>query len=287
MTKVDASQRFLFSEADIRGESVSLSTAFQALTSTHPYSDTVKALLGEFAAAAVLISNNLKYRGKIIIQARTPGDLQLVMVECTSDLKIRGVARGNLTVEAESCIELLARGQLALTIERDGGQRYQGIVAIDQPSLAACLEHYFSQSEQLQTRFWLAADGQGAAGLMLQQLPAQLLQHANERQTQWETTCILAETTTREELLALPSTTLLHRLFNQLPHRIFEQVPVAYQCSCSRQRSLDALNLLPVSEQAELLGELGQIDMNCEMCGTEYSFTQADLPALAEGRSVH
>ena len=34
------------------------------------YSATLKCLLGEFAAAAVLISNNLKYEGRIILQAR-------------------------------------------------------------------------------------------------------------------------------------------------------------------------------------------------------------------------
>ena len=287
MSDSDTSHRFLFEDADIRGESVTLAAAFQALTSAHPYSDTIKTLLGEFATAAVLISNNLKYRGKIIIQARTPGDLQLVMVECTSDLTIRGIARGNLDAMADDCIELLAGGQLALTIERDGGQRYQGIVAIEHPSLAACLDHYFLQSEQLHTRFWLAASAEAAAGLMLQQLPAQRLQHATERQAQWDTACILAATITPAELLKLPATTVLHRLFHELPHQVFAATAVAYQCSCSRERSLNALNLLPVSEQAELISKQGHIEMNCEMCATTYTFSQADLPALAEARSVH
>ena len=86
LSDTDASQRFLFADADIRGESVVLDTALQQVLARHDYSATVRALLGEFAAAVVLISNNLKYRGRITLQARSSESLSLVMVECTSDL---------------------------------------------------------------------------------------------------------------------------------------------------------------------------------------------------------
>ena len=38
-------------------------------------------------------------------------------------------------------------------------------------SLADALSDYFAQSEQLPTRLWLMADGDKAAGLLLQALP--------------------------------------------------------------------------------------------------------------------
>ena len=287
MNLYDSSLRFLFDDADIRGECVVLDNAIGEMTSVHHYSDSIKELLGEFAAAAVLISNNLKYNGKIVLQARASGPVELVMVECTNDLKLRGIARGHLDAEATTPLNLLSEGQLAITIERDGGQRYQGIVALESPTLAGALESYFLQSEQLHTRFWLTAQQGRAAGMMLQQLPAQLQQHAAARQDQWETACILAETITPGELVELPPATLLHRLFNETPVRLFTPATVTFSCSCSRERSLNALALLPETELVDLLADEGAITLHCDMCGTDYRFVQSDIPALAENGRVH
>lgn len=287
MNPYDSSLRFLFDNADIRGECVVLSNALNEMTSVHSYSNSIKQLLGEFAAAAVLISNNLKYQGKIVLQARATGPLELIMVECTSDLQIRGIARGNLDTESAAPLDLLVDGQLAITIERNGGQRYQGIVALESNSLAEALENYFLQSEQLHTRFWLSAQQGRAAGMMLQQLPAQLQQQPNARQDQWQTACVLAETVTPSELVELTPSVMLHRLFHETPVRIFQPATVTFCCSCSRERSLNALSLLPETEQVDLLTDEGAITLHCDMCGTDYRFVQSDIPALAENGRVH
>jgi molecular chaperone Hsp33 len=283
----DSSLRFLFDNADIRGECVLLSDAFNEVIAAHCYSDSIKQLLGEFAAAAVLISNNLKYQGKIVLQARASGPLELVMMECTSDLQIRGIARGNLIAEAAVPLALLADGQLAITIEREGGQNYQGIVALESDTLAGALQNYFLQSEQLHTRFWLTAQKGRAAGMMLQQLPAQLQQEPATRQDQWDTACILAETVTPNELVELAPVVMLHRLFHEMPIRIFDPINVIFGCSCSHERSLSALSLLTEAELVELLKEEGAIMLHCDMCGTDYRFVQSDIPMLAENGRVH
>ena len=283
----DSSQRFLFEEADIRGEHITLSTALNAVYGEHAYSVSVRELLGQFAAAAVLISNNLKYHGKIVLQARSQSALSLIMIECTSDSQIRGIARGDIETIVEDPIALIAEGQLAITIERDGGQRYQGIVDLQAATLAAALDNYFLQSEQLNTHFWLAADGDAAAGLMLQQLPAQQQQSAEDREAQWQDALILANTVTPEELLMLPATVLLHRLYHEHPLRLFETAAVVFHCSCSRERSLNALTCLPPSELNELFAEQGDVELGCEMCGKSYRFTAKDLTGLAEPPVLH
>ena len=156
----DSSQRFLFDEADARGECVRIRHSLSDMLANQVYSPSLRCLLGEFAAAAVLISNNLKYQGRITLQARSDQAISLVMVECSSERHIRGIAQGDLASEAATPLTLLAGGQLVLTVERDAGQRYQGIIALEHASLAEALEQYFSQSEQLGTRFWLASDGE-------------------------------------------------------------------------------------------------------------------------------
>lgn len=283
----DFSKRFLFEQADIRGEKVTLKQAFKQLTAGHGYSDTVKALIGQFAAAVVLISNNLKYSGKIILQAQSAGPISLLMVECTSDSTIRGIVRGEVKTDSSDPWMLLKEGQLAITIERENGPRYQGIIALDTDSLATALDDYFLQSEQLNTRFWLAASGECAAGLMLQQLPAQLNQDASARDAQWQHTVVLAETIEASDLLSLAPDTLLYRLYHQDPIRLFPPIPVAFHCPCNRERSQNALQLLPSAELEEMLNVDGHIDMNCDICGQAYRFLRSDFTELADPRILH
>jgi molecular chaperone Hsp33 len=157
-------------------------------------------------------------------------------------------------------------------------------------SLAHSLDGYFTQSEQLGTRLWLAADAQRASGLLLQQLPAQLTTDPQQRQRQWEHSCALAATIAPSELLALTTEDLLFRLYHEDSLRLFEPTPIRFRCSCSRTRTLRALSAIDPAELASLLQELGAITMDCEFCNQQYRFAREDLqPVLGTGPgpSIH
>ena len=282
----DSSQRFLFDGVDVRGESVRIASALTDMLGNQAYSPTLKSLLGEFAAAAVLISNNLKYEGRIILQARSKQAVSLVMVECSSERHIRGIAQGDLSADADDPMTLLADGQLVLTVEREAGQRYQGIIALKGGTLAGALEHYFSQSEQLGTRFWLASDGVHSAGLMLQQLPAQLAD-GEKRSEQWSTLCLLTETVQADELLDLTPEALLFKLYQEETVTVYPPAPILFKCRCSRERSANAISLLPESEREEILADQGDITMTCELCGTTYRFGREVLSTHSAGKTLH
>lgn len=190
---------------------------------------------------------------------------------------IRGLARGAANATADDFRQLLGDGQLAITVDPERGDRYQGIVALDGASLADALEAYFRQSEQLGARFWLACDGSRAAGLLLQQLPPRVSPDAQRRQQQWEHACTLAETLRPDELLDLPAPDLLYRLYHGEAVRLFAPRPVTFRCSCSRERTLAALSTLPPGELEALLQELGGITMDCEFCNQQYCFGREDL----------
>ena len=282
----DSSQRFLFDGVDARGEPVQISGALTDMLANQAYSATLKRLLGEFAAAAVLISNNLKYEGRIILQARSKQAVSLVMVECSSERHIRGIAQGDLSAEADDPMSLLTDGQLVLTVERVVGQRYQGVIALEGGTLAEALEDYFSQSEQLGTRFWLASDGARSAGLMLQQLPAQLTE-SEERSEQWSTLCLLTETMRADELLGLTPETLLFKLYQEETIKVYPPAPILFKCRCSRERSAHAISLLPESEREEILAEQGDITITCELCGMTYRFGREVLATHSTGNTLH
>lgn len=273
----DSSLRFLFEQADIRGQTVHLDSAYRDILAIHQYAPGVDRLLGEFLAAAVLLSTTLKFDGKLILQVRSDGQIPLLMVECDNSLRVRAIARGAQHATSNNNEQLLTNGQLAITIDPASGQRYQGIVPLVQDSLAHSLDAYFEQSEQLKTRFWLAADGERAAGLLLQQLPGQIIEDDGLRSQQWEHARSLAATVQGDELLGLGAGQLLYRLYHENLVRLFEPAKVFFCCSCSRERTRNALASLNPAEIEELLEEQGSVTMDCEFCNQQYRFVREDM----------
>ena len=98
-----------------------------------------------------------------------------------------------------------------------------------------------------------------------------------QRDDDWQTLCTLANTVTASELLELDIDQLLGRLFAEWAVSRFEPKPIEFHCSCSRERSLSALTLLPDNEITELFEEQQEVTMNCEMCGQSYVFALTDL----------
>ena len=160
---VDGKRRFLFEEMDLRGEIVHLEGVLREVNEIHAYPRGVAHLLGEFLASAVLLASNLKFRGSLTVQARSEAQVPLMMAECSSDLTVRAIARGGDGATAQDFPSLLGGGILTLTVTPARGKRYQGIVPLSGHSLAATIDSYFSQSEQLQTRLYLACDGARSA----------------------------------------------------------------------------------------------------------------------------
>ena len=239
----DFSQRFLFDDSDIRGELVGLTDSYGHVLAKHDYPPAVAQLLGELLAAASLLIGTLKFEGLLILQARSSGAVPLLMVECSSEGELRGIARyDDEQIGTDVSLRaLMPDGVLAMTVDPKSGQRYQSIVDLEGDTLADCLTQYFATSEQLPTRFWLCADGQRARGLLLQQLPADRLKEADEREASWQHAMALADTLKAEELLGLDNETLLLRLYHQEPLRLFDPRALLFRCSCSRERSSRAL----------------------------------------------
>ena len=286
MRDSDFSQRFLFDDTDVRGELVDLEHSYAEVLAKHAYPEPVAQLLGEMLAAVTLLSDILKYEGLLVLQARSAGPVPLLMVECSSEREIRGIARYDAEAlgQARSLRELMPEGVLAMTVDPKVGKRYQGIVSLDGETLAECLSSYFALSQQLPSRFWLNADGRRTRGMLLQQLPADRQTDAEERAASWEHLVTLADTLTAEELLGLDNETLLHRLYHQETVRLFDAEPLRFGCSCSRERSANALVSLGESDALQLIEEQGgTVQIDCQFCNQRYQFDAADIAQLFAG----
>jgi molecular chaperone Hsp33 len=301
MPSNDLLHRFLFDDCDIRGEIVTLDDSYREVLSHNPHAPAIQRLLGEFLAAVSLLSSTLKFDGKIILQARGDGALGTIMAECNFHNNLRGIVRVNSEAELNdelanqgSLKQLLGNGVLVITIEPQRREnfsgkleRHQGIVPMDADNLAGCLEHYFQQSEQLATRLWFTADNQSVTGFLLQALPQQLITDSDDNRDKWETITTLANTVKNEELLELDHSTVLYRLFNEHPLRLFEPKSLRFSCSCSRERSASALLSIGQAEVEELLVENGSIDIDCQFCNQHYHFSADEVRKLLGGNVLH
>lgn len=284
MASRDQFQRFIFEDSQVRGAWVKLGDSFQEIGNQAPYPDSVRGLLGEALVASVLMSSTLKFEGTLSLQAQGEGPLRTLMAECSHDRYIRGLARFDEHAVSEDTLhDLLGEGRMAITITPNRGNRYQGVVPREEESLAACLEEYFERSEQIATSLILFADEQGAAGLLLQRLPG-----ATEQDDDlWERVNHLARTVEAAELLELDSETVLHRLFHEETVRLFDPEAVAFRCSCSRERTLGALEAIGKDECYSIIEEQGQIEMDCQFCHAHYRFDRNDIDHLFTGHTLH
>lgn len=285
MTDTDFTQRFIFDNHDARGELATLEQSYAHVLAKHDYPEPVSNLLGELMAAAALLVGSLKFDGLLTLQVRGDGPLSLLVVECSSEREIRGLARYDAdSIRAGASLqELMPDSVLAMTIDPEGGQRYQGLVALDGDILADCLNAYFASSEQLESRFILHADGRRARGFLLQQLPVAQVPQGEQREASWQHLTTLAQTLSAEELLGLDNNTVLHRLYHEEKVRLFDAQQVHFSCSCSRERSQKALLSLGEQDVLALLQEQnGSIEMDCQFCNQHYQFDADDIRQLFE-----
>ena len=89
--QTDYVQRFLFEELDIRGRLTCLTGAWQRMLDGRDYPRDVASLLGHTTALNVLLGANQKGAGRVTLQVQGSGPVKLLVADCTSELRIRGM----------------------------------------------------------------------------------------------------------------------------------------------------------------------------------------------------
>ena len=266
----------------MRGEVCQLDEAYQAILSRHEYPTAIQHLLGQALAGVCLMAANLKFEGSLILQVQGDGPMSVLMVECNHRGEMRGIARYDEALMARQTdftwTALAGEGQVILTLDPEEGERYQGIVALEGETLGVALAGYFAQSEQLPTYFNLMADGVCAGGLMLQVLPKT---SESDDIDLWDRAQGLAQTLKPEELLALSLKDVLYRLFHEEEVELYPVDDLSFHCSCSRERSGNALRAIELDELLEIAAEqAGKIEVDCQFCRQHYIFDEIDLRQL-------
>lgn len=282
--QIDCVQPFLFEHLDIRGALVSLDRTWSDLAAERGYPVEVARILGEMSAVTTLIAANLKQPGRMTFQLRGNGAINLLVLDCDEQLRLRGMARWNQSdlVPDATLPELLGDGQLLLSLDAAGmRQPYQSFVPMQGESVAAIFEHYLTLSEQQPTRLVLAANQKRAVGLLLQKLPDADRKDADG----WNRIGHLIGTLDADEQLALPPLELLRRLFPEEEIRVFAARGVSHHCPEDWEKIHAMLRSLGREECEAILREKGEIHVRDDICNRDYRIEAADLDAMFDAPS--
>ncbi|PJG84333.1 Hsp33 family molecular chaperone HslO [Conservatibacter flavescens] len=277
----DKLYRYLFKNRAVRGEWVRLNQSFCETLNTHQYPIAVRNLLGEMLVATSLLTATLKFEGNITVQIQGDGPLKLALVNGSDTQQMRALARLQGDIPDDMTLaEMVGKGVLVISIIPTEGERYQGVIGLDKPTVTECLEDYFVRSEQLQTQLLIrTGEYEGkpvAAGMLVQIMP-----DGSGSAEDFEHLATLTSTVKDEEIFGLSAEELLFRLYHEETVEIFSPQTVTFHCGCSKERSGSALLLLSEQEIDDILAEhKGSIDMQCECCGTHYFFDKTAINQL-------
>ncbi|HEY0906630.1 MAG TPA: Hsp33 family molecular chaperone HslO [Methylophilus sp.] len=267
---------FIFEHSAVRGSRAHIGRSLQEALQHQSLPAPLRKVMGELTVASVLLTSTLKMDGKMILQLQSQGALQLLVVECTSDLKIRATAKVQAELHGDRLQDWIEEGQLVISLMPAEGEPYQGIVPLEGDTIASMLENYMLRSQQIDTRLWLCADDGMAAGLLLQKLP----QQSEHDLDCWNRVQHLAGTVTTQELLQQDTSHLLQLLFAEETVRLFAGRDIQAFCSCSQTNVHSMLQMLGLAEVRSILEEQGSVQIQCDFCQKHYVLDEQEVLGL-------
>ena len=277
----------------VRGRIARLGPAIDTILKAHDYPEPVANLLGEACALAALVGSNLKFEGRLIVEARGKGPVRYLIADYDTLGGLRGYCRFDADLVAEAsggfirpgARTLLGEGTFLMTVDQGPDMdRYQGVTAIEGETLALCAEQYFAQSEQTPTRVRLAVGHVEniwrAGGMLIQNIAEDDARGSTEEP--WRRTQAFFETLGEDELTdpELTSDQLLFRLFHEDGVRVFEPTLVSAVCRCSQERITAVLKSFEPAERDDMVEPDGKIHVTCEFCSTVYAVAPGELASV-------
>jgi len=301
----DAVLPFEVDALDLRGRLTRLGPTLDDILTKHDYPAAVGKLLGEAIVLTTLLGSSLKFDGRFILQTQTDGPVSFLIVDFQAPDRLRAYARydARRLQAGQDSAALLGRGHLAMTVDQGADMsRYQGLVALDGGTLEDAAHEYFLRSEQIPTRVrlavgeeWRGGDGGRhrwrGGGMLMQFLPKAperarqadlhpgdapegMIVHAVAEDDAWVEGQSLIGTVEDVELIDpdLSGERLLYRLFHERGVRVFKQLALHAQCSCSREAVSSMLKSFAPNDRAEMVKD-GKVEVTCEFCSSVYQFT--------------
>lgn len=245
------------------------------------------AALAVATTGGILLGALLKVQQRVALKVQANGPLEKLVVEADAYGRARSyVAQPDvpwpLPIGPDDVAQAIG-SEGVLTVVKDLRLKhlYESVMVLQSGHLDRELTHYLNQSEQVPSvvEIGVHLDGLGrlakAGGLLFQRLPGaapnalDALSERLEDLPPLET--LLADGHTPEEILAMA--------YGPVEYTVLQHQPLEFRCTCSRERSRQALLTLHPDELLDLLRQ-GEAVVDCHFCHERYVFGAEELAAI-------
>lgn len=252
----------------------------------------VTAALGRTLAAASMMGNALKSEGaSLSIQVRGGGPVGAIVAISDSEGNVRGYAEHpqvDLPLRSDGKLDVGAAvgcdGTLTVIKDLHMKEPYIGSVQLLGGEIAEDIAQYFVESEQIPTACALGVlvdrdqSVRCAGGYLIQLLPGA----GEDVISKVEAGVYAAGAVTKLLTANDDPEAMLRTVLSEFELEVLETAPVAYRCTCSRDRVERALLSLGADELRQMLDEQGHAELTCQFCDQVHQFSGEDLRRILE-----
>lgn len=282
MTSDGSARAFVINSTDIVNEAVRI----------HSTAPTATALLGRVLTATSLIGSTLnEEQNTLTLTVESMGEAGRVVAVSDYMGNVRGYIQNpmaDLPLREDGKLDvggIVGGGMLSVIRDEGGSEPTVGSVELVSGEIAIDVAKYFAVSEQVPT---LCALGvlvdrdytcKAAGGLIVQLLPFADEETVNliERNSKdlGNISAMVDSGMTNEDILKVA--------FRDIPFDVFDEYEVEYRCTCSRERTGEAVRSIGEVELLKLFDEQladngnDYLTVECRFCDKVYKFTKEDL----------
>ncbi len=282
----DTMVRAIAKQAGVRGLACITTGLAQEAAQRHAAYPVAAAALGYGLTAGALLGGLLKVQERVALKVEGNGPLGKVVIEADAYGRVRGyvavpdIAAPQTIDRAAVAAAIGSTGQLTVVKDLRIKSLYSSVVELENGELDKELTHYFNTSEQVPSLAQIGVQMDGgsiaaAGGLLIQAMPghspAEFARLAANIEGLPSLETLLTGGLTPEDILA--------RSFTGIEYEVLESEPLAFRCSCSRERSRQALKMLDYDDILALLIE-GEATVDCHFCYARYEFNRDDLETI-------
>ena len=256
----------------------------------HKTLPTATAALGRLLSAASMMGNMQKVDdGSLTLQIKGGGPLGMLLAVSDAEGNVRGYVENPQISLLEKYRGKLDVGTAVgtdgmLTVVRDLRMKepYVGSVELVSGEIAEDITQYFVQSEQIPTACALGVlvdvdqSVRASGGYLLQLLPGA----PDETIDRLEAGIRDAGNVTAMLDAGLTPEEILKKVMASFELEILETTPVAYRCTCSRERVAKTLLTLGVEELEEIVRTKETLHIDCQFCDKIYDFAPEDVQII-------
>lgn len=252
---------------------------------------TTSAAVGRVVTICSMMGAMLKGDNTLTVKVEGNGPAGAVIADANANGKVRGYVTNphvdfDLNDQGKLDVARAVGSEGNISVIRDLGLKdyFTGQVPIVSGEISEDFTYYFANSEQIPSAVAagvLVNPDQtilAAGGFIVQVMPGAdetIIEDLEEQiQAFPAISTLIREGSSPEEILK--------RLFADEEVTVHEQLPVTFQCTCSRERIANAIKGIGNEEIDSMIQEDHGAEATCHFCNETYQFTESELEALKQ-----